>query len=50
MRDLRRRLKRLEAAPDALYLIRVVWDDENDQEPISRRRIRLRWDDNREPS
>jgi hypothetical protein len=50
MRDLRRRLERLEAAEiDDGYQIIVCWA-EDDQEPISGRRIRLRWEHNREPS
>jgi hypothetical protein len=49
MRDIRRRLERLEAAePGDPYLIRVVWDDDDDQAPASGRRIQLRWGNDRQ--
>jgi hypothetical protein len=52
MRDLRRRLERLEAAElGDPYLIRVVWDDDDDQDPTPGQKIRLHWgNDHEQPS
>jgi hypothetical protein len=45
------RLKRLEDKTERPpVVVRVVWDDDDDQEPTSEQRIRLHWGDNREPS
>jgi hypothetical protein len=50
MRDLRRRLERLEAAEqDDGYQAIVCWA-EDDQKPISGWQIRLRWGNDYEPS
>jgi hypothetical protein len=50
VRNLRQRLERLEATEaENPYLIRVVWDDDADQEAAAGARIRLRWGDDHEP-